>query len=159
MVSRLQLELGFAAFLLLVGAVGLLGGRELEAGWASDGPQAGFFPFRVALILCAAAVLVAVQAWRARAMLAPTEALGREGGQRVLGFFLPIVAAVAVAQWLGLYVAMAAYLLGAIRLAGKPWRVAAGVALGVTLVLFVVFEFWFQVPLKKGPLEIWLGLA
>ena len=38
------------------------------------------------------------------------------------------------------------------------WYSAAGVALGVPLVLFMVFERWFLVPLPKGPLEAMLGL-
>jgi hypothetical protein len=31
------------------------------------------------------------------------------------------------------------------------------VAVGVPVVLFLLFEVWFLVPLPKGPLETWLG--
>ena len=34
----------------------------------------------------------------------------------------------------------------------------AGVALGVPVALFLLFEMWFLVPLPKGPLERMLGL-
>ena len=30
---------------------------------------------------------------------------------------------------------------------------------GAAVLLWLVFETWFQVPLLKGPLEAWLGLA
>jgi hypothetical protein len=37
------------------------------------------------------------------------------------------------------------------------WKVAA-VSLGTVVVFFLVFEFWFKVPLPKGPLESFLKL-
>jgi hypothetical protein len=160
MLHRLHLELAFAAAVFVVGVVGLIGSADLDTGWASDGPQAGFFPFRLSLLLLAASALVALQAWRARAALSRVQVVDRGGGARVLRFGLPILAMAAVAQWLGLYVAMALYLLLAIRLGGgRPWGSALGVALGVTAATFVLFEKWFQVPLLKGPLEIALGLG
>lgn len=160
MLNRLQLELGFAAAVFGVGVVGLLGSRELEVAWGSDGPQAGFFPFRLSLVLMAAAAVIAVQSWRARASLRQVVMVHGEGAGRVLRFGLPIVAMTAVAQVLGLYVASALYLLLTIRLgARRPWHTALGVAVGVTVATFVVFEYWFQVPLLKGPLEVMLGLG
>ncbi|EHL99992.1 hypothetical protein HMPREF9946_02900 [Acetobacteraceae bacterium AT-5844] len=160
MLSRLHLELIFAGIVFLVGVIGLLGSTALDTGWASDGPQAGFFPFRVALILMAAALLVALHSWRHRDALRRVQVANKEGMGRVLGFGLPIIGMVAVAQWLGLYVAMALYLLLTIRLQGRrPWFTSLGVAIGVTIVTFVVFEQWFLVPLLKGPLEIMLGLG
>jgi putative tricarboxylic transport membrane protein len=160
MLNRLHLELIFAGAVFAVGVVGMIGSADLDTGWASDGPQAGFFPSRLSLILLAASTLVALQAWRARAALSRVQVVDRGGGGRVLRFGLPILAMAAVAQWLGLYVAMALYLLLAIRLGGgRPWGTALGVALGVTAATFVVFEKWFRVPLLKGPLEIVLGLG
>jgi putative tricarboxylic transport membrane protein len=160
MVSRFHLELLFAALIFAVGATGLRGALELDTGWAAEGPQAGFFPFRVSLILMATSVLIAGQAWRARAALGRVPVADREGAGRVLRFGLPIVGMVAVAQWLGLYVAIALYLLLVIRFGGhRSWGTAAGVAAGVTVATFVVFEKWFLVPLLKGPVEIMLGLG
>ena len=160
MPSRLHLELVFAAAVFAVGAVGLLGSLELDTGWGADGPQAGFFPFRVALILMAGAALVAAQAWRGRAALRVVPVADREGARRVMLFGLPILAMVALAQWLGLYAAMALYLAATIRLGGRrSWGTSLGVAAGVTVATFLVFERWFAVPLLKGPLEVALGLG
>lgn len=160
MLSRYHLELFFAGVVFLVGAGALHGSMELDTGWAADGPQAGFFPFRVALVLMVASVLVALQAWRTRAVLGRVPVVDREGGARVLWFGLPILAIAAAAQWLGLYVAMALYLLFAVRVRGRrPWATSLGVALGVTVAIFAVFERWFSVPLLKGPLERLLGLG
>ena len=38
------------------------------------------------------------------------------------------------------------------------WKLAA-VSIGNSVVFFVIFEFWFKVPLPKGPLEAALGLG
>ncbi len=160
MLTRFHLELGFAGLVLLIGATGLVGSSGLDFGWGADGPQAGYFPFRVAVILVAMATLVAVQAIINRAALRRVVVAEPEGLRRVLGFGLPIIGLVLVAQWLGLYVAMALYLLVVIRWQGRrPWHTALGVALGVTVVTFLIFEIWFQVTLLKGPLEIMLGLG
>jgi putative tricarboxylic transport membrane protein len=37
------------------------------------------------------------------------------------------------------------------------WHLSAAVGLGVTVVLFMMFEVWFLVPLPKGPVEDLLG--
>ncbi|MFC3123663.1 tripartite tricarboxylate transporter TctB family protein [Pseudoroseomonas globiformis] len=158
--TRFHLELIFAGLVFLVGATGVYGATALDTGWGANGPQAGFFPFRVGLILMAASALVMAQAVASRAALGHIAITDRAGMKRVLGFGLPIIGLVLLAQWLGLYVAMALYLLFTIRFTGKrPWHTALGVALGVSIVTFLVFESWFQVPLLKGPLEIMLGLG
>ena len=160
MLNRHQLELIFAAVVFLIGAAGIYGAADLTTGWAEDGPQAGYFPVRIGIILMVVSLLIGVQAWRARAALRQVPVTDGPGARRVLGFALPIVALVAVSQWLGLYVGMALYLFAVIRFQGRrPWHTAIGVALGVTVVTFVVFEKWFLVPLLKGPLEVMLGLG
>ena len=32
------------------------------------------------------------------------------------------------------------------------------IAIGVPVVVYIVFERWFLMPLPKGPIEDWLGL-
>jgi len=34
---------------------------------------------------------------------------------------------------------------------------SVAVSIAVPLVLFLMFEVWFLVPLPKGPFELWLG--
>jgi hypothetical protein len=37
------------------------------------------------------------------------------------------------------------------------WKTAP-IAVGVPVVVYIVFERYFQIPLPKGPIEYWLGL-
>lgn len=160
MLSRFRLELAMAGTVFVLGALAVTGALEHETGWAEGGPQAGFFPFRLGLIIMAASALVAGQAWWNRAGLRRDVIVTSEGGRRVLMFAVPILAFVAAAQWLGLYVATALYLAAMLRWqGGRSWAGSLAVALCFTAGAYVVFERWFLVPLLKGPVEAWLGLA
>ena len=76
----------------------------------------------------------------------------------VLAIFLPCLVYVAVMQWLGLYVASVIFIAVFMRWQGKfSLFKSALTSVIVVVVLFVMFEIWFKVPLIKGPLEAVLG--
>ena len=58
-------EVVVAALFLLAGAIVVYDSMRLGAKWAEDGPEAGYFPFIVGVIICVASAinLVAVFAW------------------------------------------------------------------------------------------------
>ena len=59
----------------------------------------------------------------------------------------------------GIYVASTIFIAFFMLWLGKySWAKSVGVALGVSVVFFLLFEVWFKVPLPKGPLEAALGL-
>jgi len=65
---------------------------------------------------------------------------------------------VAAMQWLGLYVASLIFIAVFMRWQGKfSVLKSALTSFMVVLVLFVMFEIWFKVPLIKGPIEAVLG--
>jgi hypothetical protein len=155
--SRFMLEVFTALVLAGVGIGVVFGAVEYDIGWDEAGPQPGYFPFRIGLIMTAASLGVLVQAF-----------LGRRSGEifltrqrltRVAAFFLPVAAFVVGAVFLGLYVAMVLYLFAVMLIqGGYRWPVSAAVSLGVTAFFFVLFEWWFTVPLLKGPLEALIGI-
>jgi hypothetical protein len=160
MVNRYRLELIAAAITFLFGALAVAGSLENGTGWASDGPQAGFFPFRLGLIVMVVSLLIAWMTWRNRLALTGEISISHEAGRRVLGFALPVLVFVALAQWLGLYVASAVYLAVVLVWQGKRrWPGALAIALCFSIGAYFIFERWFQVPLLKGPLETWLGIG
>ena len=156
-ISRFAMECAASAATGAVGVAATIGGLQSGIGWNDAGPEPGTFPFAVGLIIVAGSLGTLVQALRAR-----------DGGvfldgarlRRVAAFFGPMAAFVALSLPLGLYVASALYLIGVMALqGGYRLRTAVPVGLGVAVLLWLVFETWFQVPLLKGPIEAWLGLA
>jgi putative tricarboxylic transport membrane protein len=144
-----------AVVLMLLGGVVIADSVRLGIGWGTDGPKSGFFPFWLALLMFAACALILVQSVR-RASSAPF--VTREQLSPVLKVLWPAAAAVALMQFVGLYVASALYLAFYMRLVGRHgWLVVIGLAVLIPVVTFFVFETWFLVPMPKGPLEAWLG--
>jgi hypothetical protein len=154
-------DLVTAFVLMLLGGLVLYDALQLGAGWGTDGPQSGFLPFWLSLILLGVSLAIFVQALlraRGRAFVTP------ERLRPVLQVVIPMAAFVVLTDppgpWsgLGLYVSAAFYLAGYMRWVGRhDWRAVAAVAVLVPVVTFLVFERWFLVPMPKGPLEAWLG--
>lgn len=156
--SRLVLELVVAAILFCIGAAVVMGGLEYKIGWDDSGPQPGYFPFYVGLVVMGGAFGAGLQAWlkQRRDEVFVTRAQARQ----VANFFLPVIGFVVACSLLGIYVAMALYLVLTTRfLGGYPWWKAAAIGLGVSVAFFILFEKLFGQPLLKGPLETLLGLG
>jgi putative tricarboxylic transport membrane protein len=151
-------EVAVAAFFLALGAIVVYDSVRLGARWAEDGPQPGYFPFYVGLIICLASLVNAVLGLRAGARGNGTFV---EVGQLklVLSVLVPSAIFAGLVGWLGIYVAGALFIAFFMRWLGKYvwWKVAA-VAIGNSVVFYLIFEVWVLVPLPKGPLEALLGL-
>jgi hypothetical protein len=158
LVSRFVAEAAFALFTGLFGGVIIKGALEYNVGWGDIGPEAGYFPFRVGIVICLASLVNFVWALvRYRRMAADTF-LTSSQTRRVVAFAIPVVVLVGVSLVLGIYVAMALYLLFTVGFVGRHAKwVTLAVALATPVVLFVLFEYVFLTPLLKGPLEHWLG--
>lgn len=147
-------------FSFITGAVGIAviaGALEMDVGWSSSGPDAGYFPFRVGLIILAASVVNLVQ----RGFLAPNndDYISRQEAGAMALFFVPLVFLAIGSLWLGLYIAIALYLIFAIGWIGKvTWTKAIMIALSTSISLYVTFEFIFNLPLPKGPLGPLFGV-
>jgi putative tricarboxylic transport membrane protein len=143
---------------ILVGAFGLLAiasNYALGAGWAEDGPQAGYFPLRMGVAILLASMVVIIQALRKNDRSAFVEHAQLKLVATVL---LPLVVYIAAVRFIGIYVTSALFIGIFMTLVGKfSWWRAAVTGIGFSLVLFGVFEIMFKVPLPKGPLEHLFG--
>jgi hypothetical protein len=157
-VKRIYAELGLAVLTALAGALTAYGSLELGASWTDHGPEPGYFPFHVGLLLIGASLWNGGKALlRRNAEAEPF--LQAEQTARVLRFLLPMAAFVVVTVFLGLYVGSALYLFWvAWRQGGYAPHMAALLGAGFSVFLYLVFEIAFQVPLLKGPLEPILGI-
>ncbi|HYU69785.1 MAG TPA: tripartite tricarboxylate transporter TctB family protein [Burkholderiales bacterium] len=151
-------EIGVAAVIFLLGAVVVFDSYRLGAKWGGDGPQAGYFPFYVGLLICASGAAILVRALRNPAFAAESF-VSREELKKILTVLVPTVVYVALIASLGFYLASTLYIAYFMWYLGKyPWIKIAPVSIGVSVAFFLIFEIWFSVPLPKGPLEAALGL-
>ena len=127
------------------------------AGWESTGPQPGYFPFYLSIILGGASLYGLVAAFLSRTE-ATESFVTRAQLRRVMAVFVPTLLFVLVTQFLGLYVASFLLISGFMRLVGKiVWWKSLLTAFVFTAAMFVTFDVAFDVIMPKGPLEAALG--
>jgi putative tricarboxylic transport membrane protein len=145
--------------LALLALAALLGYDNWRTGisWDSTGPQPGYFPFYLAVILAAACVYGLVKELAAREQ--PSETfVTREQFTRVLQVFLPTLAFCLLTQWLGLYVASFLLIAGFMAWVGRiAWWKSIVTGLVFAVLMFVTFEIAFDVIMPKGPVEALFG--
>lgn len=152
-----SVDMAVAVIVFALGALVVYESHELGSSWGSDGPEAGYFPFYIGLLICISAVVVFVQtAMRYRS----DSKVFVERGQlkQVMIVLVPTVAYVLGVELIGIYVSALAFISLFMRFVGKySWLRSALVGVGVSVISFLLFEVWFKIPLPKGPVETLLG--
>jgi putative tricarboxylic transport membrane protein len=145
--------------LLLLALAMTLGIDNYRTGiaWDSTGPQAGYFPFYLSVILGGASLYGLVTTWLARS--APSETfVTRAQLRRVMLVFVPTALFCLATQYLGMYVASFLLIAGFMRLVGKiAWWKSLLTAFVFTAIMFATFDIAFDVIMPKGPLEAAFG--
>jgi putative tricarboxylic transport membrane protein len=146
-----------AVGIFAIGVVMMVDNYKIGAGWASDGPESGYFPLRIGVILCLASLVVLFRSLfgkqRERGIFVSWQKL-----KPVLLVLLPTAVYVLVIKFLGIYVASALFIAAFMRVMDKSsWLKILPVSIGVNALLFWMFEMQFSVPLPKGPLEALFG--
>jgi putative tricarboxylic transport membrane protein len=148
----------FVSLLLLALAV-MLGYDNWRTGiaWDSTGPQAGYFPFYLSVVLGGASLYGLVTTFLARKEASETF-VTRAQLRRVMLVFVPTALFCLATQYLGLYVASFLLIAGFMRMVGKIalWK-SLLTAFIFTALMFVTFDMAFDVIMPKGPLEAAFG--
>ena len=147
-----------AVSVLLLALAGLLAFDNWRTGmsWDSTGPQAGYFPFYLSMILAGACLWGIVKEWIARG--AGEAFVRRDQLRRVMQVLVPTIAFCVLMQWLGLYVASFLLIAGFMIIVGRiaAWKSVLTAAI-FSIAMFVTFEIAFDVIMPKGPLEHLFG--
>lgn len=163
LIATRWVELGLALFTLLIGAVVMYGSLEQGIGWGDSGPEPGYFPFYIGLLLACASLGNAVLAlirWQALGVAF----VSRKAFGQVLSVFIPIAVFVAAMPFTGIYLASLVFIgwfMWRDRLRTKPYGALTICAVtgGAVLASYLIFALWFKVPLDAGPLGDWLAMA
>ena len=152
-VSTRTVEIAVALLLFAVGALVVYDSYRLGSKWGSDGPQSGYFPFYIGLLICIASFVTMTQA------MVKTSSAGKPfvlwgPFKRVLIVLVPAAIYVLCVKYIGLYVASAIYIaIFMVWLGGYAWWKSVAVGVVINALFFMMFEVWFKVPLFKGVLN------
>ena len=150
-------DLVVALLIFALGALVAWESHRLGARWADDGPQSGYFPFYVGMLICVSGAVVFAQSLL-RLKSDPHRFVEPDQLRRVIVIFGPAVAYVLGVQYAGIYVSSAVFIGLFMRFVGRYTGLrSAAVGVTVSALAFSLFEVWFQIPLPKGPLENLLG--
>ena len=145
--------------LLLLALAVTLGYDNWRTGiaWDSTGPQSGYFPFYLSVILGGASLYGLATTWLGRGVASETF-VTRAQLRRVLLVFVPTMLFCFGVQFLGIYVASFLLIAGFMRGVGKiAWWKSLVTAVVFTVIMFATFDIAFDVIMPKGPLEAALG--
>ena len=152
------MEIITALLFLVFGLVVMIGSIKLGASWGSDGPEAGYFPFYISLIILLSSSVTLYQVAIVNKHKKTESFVDKEPFKQVIAVLFPAIVFVLGVQLIGIYVSSALYIAIFMVWLGKYriWK-AVAVSIGVSVALYLMFEFWFQVPLPHGswinPLE------
>ena len=145
--------------LLLLAVAATLGWDNWRTGaaWDSTGPQPGYFPFYLSVILGGASLYGLATTFVARRETSETF-VTRAQLRRVMAVFVPTLLFCLIMQFLGLYVASFLLIAAFMRIVGKIalWK-SLLTAFVFTAIMFVTFDIAFDVIMPKGPLEAAFG--
>jgi hypothetical protein len=125
--------------------------------WAADGPEAGYFPFYLSVLMGAAALYGIGRALFTKIHEGEVF-VTRAQLWRVMQVFIPTLLFCFFTQYLGIYVASFILTAGFMIRIGRiaAWK-SVLTAFVFSVAMFYIFEIAFNVIMPKGPLEAFFG--
>jgi hypothetical protein len=155
MISGRSLEATTALLTGAFGAAVVVSSVDNGIGWSAAGVDAGTFPFIVGLIIVAGSLFNLVQGW----LHARDVVLGPSELKRLGILFIPAVVYVGLIPLIGMYLASAGYVFGALAWHKRGAFIFSGVAAIIAaLALYLIFERTFQISLPRGVLGDLIGI-
>ena len=152
-------SVAIVVYLMLLAFAALFGFDNWRTGiaWAPEGPEAGYFPFYLSVILAAASVYGVASVLLSRPQANATF-VTRDQLRRVLQVFVPTLLFCLFTQWLGIYLASFLLIAGFMYFVGRIalWKSLLTAAV-FSIAMFATFDIAFDVIMPKGPLEAAFG--
>jgi putative tricarboxylic transport membrane protein len=143
-------EFGFGICLLLLGVVILFESIELGPGWGESGPEPGFFPF----VLTIAMILGTLGVLYANVYRHPDPRPFFEVSEEVTDLLrvgVPIVVAVVLVRWLGIYAGSGLYVVFFMAWYGRfPWYQAVAGGILLPVIMWLALREGFNIPMPMS---------
>jgi putative tricarboxylic transport membrane protein len=145
-------NLAICLLLVAVGILVVVDAVRLGFRWGDNGPESGFFPFWLGVILIACALIELRRVYVEHRKRTPAKPLMAEGAWKPIAWVLvPAVGMVLATELIGLHLAAALYLGFYMRAVGKiRWSTTVAVTILVPAALYVAFDRLFLVPMPQG---------
>jgi putative tricarboxylic transport membrane protein len=147
--THAMVEIAVAIILIALGVVLFNESLRLGPGWGVSGPQAGFFPFVLTLMMVIGTIGVIYTTYRK-----PDRRPFFEVNQEIVDLLkvgLPIAAAVLAIRWLGLYATSGLYLGLFMAWYGNfRWYYALAGAILLPLILWIVLRYGFNIAMPMS---------
>ncbi|MGY4307240.1 putative tricarboxylic transport membrane protein [Bradyrhizobium sp. USDA 4369] len=155
--SNRTVDVAVSLLLLTLAVVLAWDNWRTGASWDSTGPEPGYFPFYLSVILGGASLYGIGAAFLSRKEAVETF-VTRAQLRRVMAVFVPTLLFCIAMQFLGIYVASFLLIAGFMRIVGRIaiWK-SLLTAFLFSAVMFVTFDIVFDVLMPKGPLEAAFG--
>jgi hypothetical protein len=145
-----QVEIGAVVVFLLLGALVLLDTIRLGPGWGESGPQPGFFPFVMTILLVLGTLGVIYVELYQQSDTRPFFEVSEEVAD-LLKVGIPIVIVPFVIRWLGLYVGAGLYIAFFMAWYGKfRWYSALAGGIILPVVLWLVLREGFNISMPMS---------
>ena len=145
------MEIIVALVFLTLGGLVVYDSLRLGIRWAGDGPEAGYFPFYIGAIICLSALVTLFQAIFGQSAKRGDLFVAWGPLRRVLSVLIPAALYVLGVELIGIYVSAAVYIAVFMVWLGKySWLKGITVGVAISVVMFLMFEVWFLLPLYKG---------
>jgi putative tricarboxylic transport membrane protein len=145
-------DIGVALFLMLIGLLVIWDSVNIGFGWGMSGPEAGFFPFYMALGIVICTFFIVLRAIRIYRKEGAGKTLVQKGGlPPILWVLLPAVGMVLLTELIGLHLSTVIYLAFYMWMVGKihPTKVVL-ISIIAPLAVYIVFDRIFLIPLPEG---------
>lgn len=145
-------NVAIAVLLMAIATLVVVDAVRLGFRWGDSGPESGFFPFWLGVILALCAAIELRRAYVEHRKRVPSKPLMAEGAWKPIAWVLvPAVGMVVATELIGLHLAAALYLGFYMRAVGKiRWSTTLAVAVLVPAALYVAFDRLFLVPMPQG---------
>ena len=147
-------------YVLLLALALLLGYDNWRSGmgWAKDGPQSGYLPFYLCVILAGASLCGLGRRVRAARRVHADIRHARPAAARDCRSSFRRSSSACAMQWLGLYVASFLLVAGFMRFIGRiAWWKSLLTSFLFAFAMFATFDMAFDVIMPKGPIEALFG--